>query len=174
MALGGGRALFLPGRETRDTGCTGYGIRAGLKWPNDILVEGRKLCGLLSEMEAENERVAFITLGIGLNVNNPLPAVEPPATSMRLLLGRTVSRREVLSSFLDEFEAGMAAGEWDAVIPAWRRFSVTLGRVVRIVTGRGELRGLALDVDADGALLLQVADGSIRRIIYGDCFLSGQ
>jgi BirA family biotin operon repressor/biotin-[acetyl-CoA-carboxylase] ligase len=152
---------------------TGYGIRAGLKWPNDILVEGRKLCGLLSEMEAESERVAFITLGIGLNVNNPLPTVEPPATSMRLLLGRTVSRREVLSSFLDEFEAGMAEGEWNAVIPSWKRYSVTLGRPVRIVTGREELRGLALDVDADGALLLQVAEGSIRRIIYGDCFLSG-
>ena len=166
------RVSFLASAVLARVLSTGYGIRAGLKWPNDILVEGRKLCGLLSEMEAESERVAFITLGIGLNVNNPLPAVEPPATSMRLLLGRTVSRREVLSRFLDEFEAGLAEGEWDAVIPTWRRFSVTLGCPVRIVTGREELHGLALDVDADGALLLQAADGSIRRIIYGDCFLS--
>ncbi len=152
---------------------TGYGIAAGLKWPNDILVGGCKLCGLLSEMEAESERVAFITIGIGVNVNNRLPAVDPPATSMKTLLGRKVNRRELLSRFLDEFEEGLSAGDWDGVIPAWRRYQVTLGRPVRIAAGREELRGVALDVDADGALILQAADGSKRRIIYGDCFLAG-
>ncbi len=152
---------------------TGYGLAAGVKWPNDILVEGRKLCGLLSEMEAESERVAFITIGVGINVNNRLPAIDSPATSMKVLLGGKVSRREILSRFLDAFEDVVAAGDWDAVIPAWKRFSVTLGQPVRIMTGREELHGVALDVDADGALILQTPDGSTRKIIYGDCFLSG-
>jgi BirA family biotin operon repressor/biotin-[acetyl-CoA-carboxylase] ligase len=147
-----------------------YGVAAGLKWPNDILVQGRKLCGLLSEMEAESDRVAFINIGIGMNVNNRVTAIEPPATSLKTLLGRTVARREILSRFLDEFEAGIAAGDWGAVIPEWKRLSVTLGRPVRIITGREEVRGVAIDLDEDGGLMLRAPDGSIRKIVYGDCF----
>jgi BirA family biotin operon repressor/biotin-[acetyl-CoA-carboxylase] ligase len=149
----------------------GYGVAAGVKWPNDILVQGRKLCGLLSEMEAEGERVAFINIGIGLNVNNDTAGVEPPATSLKALLGRAVSRRELLARFLDEFEAGIAAGAWDAVIPAWKAYSVTLNKPVRIVTLKEELRGIAVDVDENGALILRESDGSLKHIIYGDCFL---
>jgi BirA family biotin operon repressor/biotin-[acetyl-CoA-carboxylase] ligase len=149
----------------------GYGVAAGVKWPNDILVQGRKLCGLLSEMEAEGERVAFINIGIGLNVNNDTAGVEPPATSLKALLGREVSRREFLARFLDEFEAGIAAGAWDAVIPAWKAYSVTLNKPVRIVTLKEELRGIAVDVDENGALILRESDGSLKHIIYGDCFL---
>ena len=149
----------------------GYGVAAGVKWPNDILVQGRKLCGLLSEMEAEGERVAFINIGIGLNVNNDTAGVEPPAISLKALLGREVSRRELLTRFLDEFEAGIAAGAWDAVIPAWKAYSVTLNKPVRIVTLKEELRGIAVDVDENGALILRESDGSLKHIIYGDCFL---
>jgi len=149
----------------------GYGVAAGVKWPNDILVQGRKLCGLLSEMEAEGERVAFINIGIGLNVNNDTAGVEPPAVSLKALLGREVSRRELLTRFLDEFEAGIAAGAWDAVIPAWKAYSVTLDKPVRIVTLKEELRGIAVDVDENGALILREPDGSLKHIIYGDCFL---
>jgi BirA family transcriptional regulator, biotin operon repressor / biotin---[acetyl-CoA-carboxylase] ligase len=133
-------------------------------------VQGRKLCGLLSEMEAESDRVAFINIGIGMNVNNRVAAIEPPATSLKTLLGRTVARREILSRFLDEFEAGIAAGDWGAVIPEWKRLSVTLGRPVRIITGREEVRGVAIDLDEDGGLMLRAPDGSIRKIVYGDCF----
>jgi BirA family transcriptional regulator, biotin operon repressor / biotin---[acetyl-CoA-carboxylase] ligase len=149
----------------------GYGVAAGVKWPNDILVDGRKLCGLLSEMEAEGERVAFINIGIGLNVNNDTAGVEPPAVCLKALLGREVSRRELLTRFLDEFEAGMAAGAWDAVIPAWKAYSVTLNKPVRIVTLKEELRGTAVDVDENGALMVRDSDGSLKHIIYGDCFL---
>jgi BirA family biotin operon repressor/biotin-[acetyl-CoA-carboxylase] ligase len=149
----------------------GYGVDAGVKWPNDILVQGRKLCGLLSEMEAEGEQVAFINIGIGLNVNNDTAGVEPPAVSLKAVLGREVSRRELLTRFLDEFEAGIAAGAWDAVIPAWKTYSVTLNKPVRIVTHKEELRGTAVDVDENGALILRESDGSLKHIIYGDCFL---
>ena len=147
-----------------------YGVAAGLKWPNDILVQGRKLCGLLSEMEAESDRVAFLNIGIGINVNNCVAEVEPPATSLQVLLGRAVPRRELLALFLDEFEARMADGGWESAIAEWKPFSVTLGRPVRIVAGRDELRGVALDVDVDGALILQTPDGSTQKIVYGDCF----
>lgn len=150
-----------------------YGVEAGLKWPNDILVQGRKLCGLLSEMEAESDRVAFINIGIGVNVNNRVSGIEPPATSLKALLGRKVARREILRRFLDEFEARTASADWDAAIPEWKRFSVTLGRPVRILTGRDEVRGVAIDVDEDGGLILQTSDGSTQKVVYGDCFADG-
>jgi BirA family biotin operon repressor/biotin-[acetyl-CoA-carboxylase] ligase len=122
-------------------------------------------------MEAEGEQVAFINIGIGLNVNNDTAGVEPPAVSLKALLGREVSRRELLARFLNEFEAGISAGAWDAVIPAWKTYSVTLNKPVRIVTLKEELRGTAVDVDENGALVLREPDGSLKHIIYGDCFL---
>jgi BirA family biotin operon repressor/biotin-[acetyl-CoA-carboxylase] ligase len=149
----------------------GYGVDAGLKWPNDILVEGRKLCGLLSEMESEGEQVSFINIGIGLNVNNDPPTVQPPAVSLKALLGRAVPRRDILSRFLDALEQGIAAEPWDRVIAEWKTISVTLNRPVRIVTAKEETSGVAVDVDESGALLLRQTDGTMATILYGDCFL---
>jgi BirA family biotin operon repressor/biotin-[acetyl-CoA-carboxylase] ligase len=149
-----------------------YGVDAGLKWPNDILVQGRKLSGLLSEMETEGDEVRFINVGIGLNANNRPPAVEPPAVSLQELLGRTVPRRELLSRFLDELERRMHAEPWDTVMAAWKARSVTLNRPVRIVTARDHFSGMAVDVDENGALLLKKADGTMTTVVYGDCFLT--
>jgi BirA family biotin operon repressor/biotin-[acetyl-CoA-carboxylase] ligase len=148
-----------------------YGVDAGLKWPNDVLVQGSKICGLLAEMESEGEQVNFINIGIGLNVNNDPPAVKPPAVSIKALLGRTVPRREILSRFLDELERRINAEPWETVIAEWKARSVTLNRPVRIVTAKGDYSGVAVDVDENGALLLQQPDGSVRTVIHGDCFL---
>jgi BirA family biotin operon repressor/biotin-[acetyl-CoA-carboxylase] ligase len=151
----------------------GYGVEAGLKWPNDILVKGRKLCGLLSEMESEGEQVNFINIGIGLNVNNDPPPMDPPGVSLKGLLGGKVPRREIMSRFLDALEQGIAAEPWDRVIGEWKTSSVTLNRPVRIVTTQEETSGVAVDVDENGALLLRQADGTIATILYGDCFFAG-
>ena len=148
----------------------GYGVDAGVKWPNDILVEGRKLCGLLSEMECEGEEVTFVNVGIGINVNNDVPAIAPPAVSLRALLGRTVPRAEILRGFLDALEQGIAAEPWETVIADWKRHSITLHRPVRIVTAKDDISGVAVDVDANGALLLRQADGTLATILHGDCF----
>ncbi len=166
-----GRVNFLASLTLARVLGEGYGIEAGLKWPNDILVSGRKLCGLLSEMEAEGEAVTFVNIGIGINVNNDPRGVEPAAVSLRSILGRTVSRRDLLAGFLEAFESALGSPDWDAVIPQWKRCSVTLGRQVRIVTTREETRGMAEDVDENGALILRLSDGSVRTVIYGDCFI---
>jgi BirA family biotin operon repressor/biotin-[acetyl-CoA-carboxylase] ligase len=150
----------------------GYGVEAGLKWPNDILVQGRKLSGLLSEMESEGDQVRFLNVGIGLNVNNRPPRLEPPAVSLQELLGRTVSRRDILARFLDKLEQAMDTEPWDTVMDRWKARSVSLNRPVRIVTARGDLSGTAVDVDENGALLLQQADGTMTTVVYGDCFLA--
>jgi BirA family biotin operon repressor/biotin-[acetyl-CoA-carboxylase] ligase len=122
-------------------------------------------------MESEGEQVNFINIGIGLNVNNDPPEVQPPAVSLKALLGREVLRRDILSRFLDALERGIAAEPWDRVIHEWKTCSVTLNRPVRIVTTKEETCGVAVDVDENGGLLLRQDDGTIATILYGDCFL---
>jgi BirA family biotin operon repressor/biotin-[acetyl-CoA-carboxylase] ligase len=146
-----------------------FGVDARTKWPNDILVDGRKICGLLSEMEAEDDRVAFVNVGIGLNVNNAPGAAEPSAVSLRELRGEPVSVRELLSAFLDAFEKRAARLD-DSVVAEWKELTMTLGRNVRVVTVREERTGRAVDVDSDGALILETEEGARERVIYGDCF----
>ena len=150
---------------------TRFGIDARVKWPNDILVNGQKMSGMLSELEAEADRVVFINIGMGINVSNDPTGVKPPAISLTQLLGREVSRKEVLAAFLDEFEARMKPADFDHVIEDWKKVTLTLGRQVRIVTTREVAEGRAMDVDENGALILEHKDGRRQRIVYGDCFL---
>jgi len=147
-----------------------YGIDAKVKWPNDILVNGEKLCGMLSEMEAEAGMASFVNIGIGINVNNDPRPKEQGATSLKKLLGRRVFRAEVLTAFLDAFESHFTLGALDDVVAEWKRYSMTIGQQVRIVTTRETTEGLAEDVDENGALLLKLSDGTRKRIICGDCF----
>jgi len=148
-----------------------FGVEAGVKWPNDILVEGRKLCGLLSEMEAEGEEVAFVNVGLGLNVNNEPPRIRPPAVSLRQILGRELSRKEILARFLEELERESAAAPWEGIVERWKRHTVTLGKNVRVATGKEEIRGIARDIDPFGALIVEEPGGRLRTVLHGDCFL---
>lgn len=147
-----------------------YQIEAAVKWPNDILVDDRKLSGMLSELEAEADRVFFINIGMGINVNNDPTGVEPGAISLKNMLGREISRVRLLSRFLDEFEERLKNAEFENIISEWKQYTVTLQRQVRIVTQREVTEGLAVDVDENGALIVKLADGSFKKIIYGDCF----
>jgi BirA family biotin operon repressor/biotin-[acetyl-CoA-carboxylase] ligase len=147
-----------------------YRIEAAVKWPNDILVDDRKLSGMLSELEAEADRIFFINIGMGINVNNNPAGVESRAISIQEIVGRKVSRIRLLARFLDDFEKRLKNCDFESVIPEWKQYSVTLQRQVRIVTQLEESEGLAIDVDENGALILKLADGSLKKIIYGDCF----
>ena len=145
-------------------------IDAMVKWPNDILVDERKISGMLVELEAEADRVFFIALGMGINVNNDPSGAEPGASSLKKITGREVSRKDLLARFLKEFSHWMKKADFDHVISEWKKHTVTLGRHVRIVTQQAESEGLAVDVDENGALVLELADGERKKIVYGDCF----
>lgn len=148
-----------------------YGIDSGLKWPNDLLVRERKLSGMLSEMEAQGELVTFVNIGIGLNVNNDPAAEEPNATALSRILGRKLDRRDLLEGFLDRFEPKMIDPHGlDNIIAEWKPWAATLNRPVKIITTRETIEGIARDVDDSGALLLELPDGTLQRIIHGDCF----
>ena len=147
-----------------------FKIDAMVKWPNDILVNGKKISGLLSEMEAEADMITFINIGLGINVNNDPTVSEPMSTSLKIILGREVPKKQLLSEFLDKFENRLNNATLDNVISEWKRYSATVNRHVRIVTTNDVSEGLAMDVDENGALILKLSDGSIKKIIYGDCF----
>jgi len=147
-----------------------FGVDVRVKWPNDLLVDERKICGMLSELEAEADRVAFINVGIGINVNNDPSSIEPAATSIKAILGRQVSIKDILARYLDAFEQRMQTAALDRVIEEWKALTVTLNREVRVVTTRDVITGKAVDIDDNGALVLKCDDGSLKKVIYGDCF----
>jgi BirA family biotin operon repressor/biotin-[acetyl-CoA-carboxylase] ligase len=145
-------------------------VDARVKWPNDILVGKHKICGVLSQMEAEGDQVAHMNLGVGLNVNNAPETEEPIAISLKTLMGRPVPRREILVAFLDAFKRRILDLDPRAVIDEWRSSNVTLGRQVCIFTVKERVEGTAVDVDVHGGLILRLADGTLRTVMVGDCF----
>ena len=147
-----------------------FQIDAAVKWPNDILVNGYKISGMLSELEAETDRILFINIGMGINVNNDPSVAEPGASSLKKIAGREISKKTLLTRFLAEFEQRLKKAEFENVISEWKKYTVTLNRQVRIVTHKEVSEGLAVDVEQDGALVLELADGSHKKILYGDCF----
>lgn len=147
-----------------------FKIDANVKWPNDILVNEKKISGMLSEIDAETDLIHYINIGMGVNVNNDPALNEPTAVSLMNILGKPVMRKKILWEFLNRFEAGMKKQEWEKVINDWKKHTITLNRHVKIATAHEKTEGIARDVDDSGALILELTDGSMKKIIYGDCF----
>jgi len=149
------------------------GLPVLIKWPNDILVRGKKAGGILIEMTAEMDLVKFIILGIGINVNLDefSEELKEKATSLRQEKGEEISRlsllREVLRR-LDYYYLSLKKGEFKTIAKRWRKLSATLGRQIR-VSFQGEIiEGQATDIDADGALLLRLDSGFVKRLVGGE------
>ncbi|MBS4007913.1 MAG: biotin--[acetyl-CoA-carboxylase] ligase [Clostridium sp.] len=150
------------------------GLVPGIKWPNDLLLGGRKLAGILTEVSAEMERVNYLVLGIGLNANLSAEHFQGEladrATSLLLETGRSTSRVSWVQNFLTVFEdAYLLAQEqgFAGVLASWRRYSVTLGQNVLVNSGARTVHGTALDIDEQGALLVKTAAGT-------ETFLAGE
>ncbi|KQC16424.1 MAG: biotin--[acetyl-CoA-carboxylase] ligase [Methanothrix sp.] len=150
-----------------------YGLDVRIKWPNDLLVSGKKVCGILTEIGAEIDSLDYAVVGIGINANidpSRLPE-EWGATSISGLLGREVSRTELVQKVLEEMERAYEEVEssFDLVYVAWKRRSATVGQRVRIITRGGEFEGRAEALEADGALVVRRDDGPFERVLAGDC-----
>lgn len=152
------------------------GIRVLIKWPNDLIFEGRKLAGILAEVNGEADLINYLIIGLGLNVNQK--AEEFPdelkalAASLRMIKDSDLSRRLILQEFLRIFEANydtLSNGSLSGVIKYARENSATLGKVVRINQGyRRILTGEAVDLDGDGSLWLKEPSGSMIRVYAGE------
>lgn len=151
------------------------GLSPRIKWPNDILVGGRKLSGVLIETELAGAEVSFALVGIGLNVNldvEAIPEIADIATSLHRELGREAPREELLAALLNRFEALYEeARQGDAVYRAWRSRLETLGRRVRVAFAGQQEEGLAEEVDREGRLVLRRDDGSRVTVDAGDVTL---
>ena len=154
-------------------------LKPRIKWPNDIIVGRKKVGGILTEMSAEIDRIDYVVLGIGLNVNTPQTLfpkeIGEIATSLAEELGGPVSRVRLLQSFLREFEGlyrEFAISGFQTIRERWKAMSNTIGAWVELSDMDGaKMKGKILDIDADGALLLQKRNGSIERILAGDVSL---
>ena len=160
--------------------CRKSGVDAGIKWPNDLLVGGRKVAGILTELSAEADAVHWVVLGLGVNLNagpedfpEDLRAV---ATSLAIERGQPVPRALFAAALLSELEQWLdlhAAEGFEPIRSAWRDRSVTLGREVRVDGDGGEIAGIAEDIDASGALLVRGSAG-LSRVVAGDVRLVGR
>jgi BirA family biotin operon repressor/biotin-[acetyl-CoA-carboxylase] ligase len=148
------------------------GVDASIKWPNDVVVSddtaergGRKLAGILTEMEGEANRVSWLLVGIGVNANVDASALPASATSIREEAG-DVERRLFVQRLLETFDD--LRGDPDSVLGAWRDHADTLGRRVRVETTSETIEGVAVDVEFPGALVVRTDEG--ERVIHtGDC-----
>jgi BirA family biotin operon repressor/biotin-[acetyl-CoA-carboxylase] ligase len=152
-----------------------YGINARIKWPNDVVVSGRKICGALTELVAEQDAVRYAIVSFGLNVNQTrsrFPAdVADLATSMRIETGRRIERPDVLRTILRELDSLYATFKNDAgadILKRWREHSCTLGKRVTIRLREEIIEGMARDLADDGSLIVESDAGLIRQISYGD------
>jgi len=146
-----------------------FGLNAELKWPNDVLIEGKKVCGILAEMDAEIDVVNFVNVGIGINANTSVPQFKKTATSLKDALGREISRKELLSALIMEIEQWLPLLMKADLLEEWKKLSATLNRDVIIMSLGEEVIGQAIDIDATGALILKSQDGSLRTVLVGDC-----
>ena len=162
------------------------GLRPGLKWPNDLVLRGRKLGGILTEIETSGEQLSFAVLGIGLNVNvdfrlHAQDQLDQTATGLSQVLGRPVERLLLLNELLKGLEQRYAlVREGKSPHADWSERLVTLGRRVKVSTLSAsqpcesidlELIGEAVAVDADGGLILRLPDGRTERVLAGDVTL---
>ena len=150
------------------------GISCGIKWPNDILCNGRKLVGILTEMSAEMDAINHIVIGMGINVNFGVSEIPPDlkniATSVSIETGAPVSRIDLFIKVLEQLESlyiQVEATGFAAVLDAWRQESITLGRMVNVIGLDKSFVGKAIDIDAEGALLVETAQG-VERVLAGD------
>ncbi len=150
-------------------------LRPSIKWPNDILLDGRKVAGLLNEIQSETDRIHFVILGIGVNLNvdgESFPKeIRSLATSIKRERGRPISRKDFLSVLLHQLEDGYTlflkeGGE--PILKAWKERAQLEGKTVKVTSFGETLSGIAVGLDSDGALLLKMEDGRQKRILAGD------
>lgn len=160
------------------SGYAQLGDRAAIKWPNDVLVDGKKICGIICEAAGDEKRLTYAVLGIGVNTNRSgaeLPPLDSPdrpgATSLWVETGKTFDMPRLLAALLTELDGtcGMVVSEEGrmALLDAYRGHCCTLGREIRIVTDEGEYCGTGVDVSASGALIADIA-GARMTFDVGD------
>ena len=147
------------------------GLSPVIKWPNDILIDGKKVCGILTEFDAEMDQVNYVVVGIGINVNNELSKdISKIAASLKELMGSKVSRVNLLKTILTKFDEmynEILSGNYRFVRDSWSTFANIIGKKIKVAGERGDIEGFVTDVDEHGCLIVETPDKKIR-VLSGD------
>lgn len=154
------------------------GITPTIKWPNDILVNNKKLAGILTELSTDMDVVNHLVVGVGLNVNTRATDfpddIKPIATSVYEETGKTWPRKRIIQLFLKEFEkfyTTMVEGNFQAIMERWKELSCITGKEITVNMINSKITGKVLDVDMEGVLILKESNGTVHRILSGDIIL---
>lgn len=146
-------------------------LEALIKWPNDILINGKKVCGILTEMSAEMDSVKFLVLGIGLNVNTLKDALPKGASSLKEELGEKISRLEMAQALLrklDFYYHLFKEKGFGTIREDWGNLTHILGSRVKVICQNRKIEGLVQDIDLDGGLIVRLDNGFQEKILSGD------
>lgn len=154
-------------------------LETGIKWPNDIILDNKKVCGILTEMSAELNNINYIIVGIGINVNiDEFPEeISDVATSIKKVLGTEVSKKDILINVVKEFEElyydFIHTGSLKKTVDICKEKSVTLGKTVRVINKEGTIVAKAIDITENGELVIKKDDGAIIKVISGEVSVRG-
>ena len=155
------------------------GLETAVKWPNDIVAEGKKLCGILTELEVENGKIFHLVVGIGINVFQTVfpEELKEKAISIKGAGGKTVPPEEIVHSVMEAFEGYYESlckeGDLRGFLPRYNARLANRGRLVTVLDPKGNFRGQALGIDSYGRLLVKAEDGSIRKVFSGEVSVRG-
>ena len=172
------RLVFLFGLAVAEILHELYGMTVETKWPNDVLVNGKKICGILTEMNTTGEKVNYVIAGIGVNANfgeKVFPEeLRKAATSLENELGRKVELEELFKALLGKlesfYEIFLKEG-FSRILADWKKYACFLGCEVEVASGTEKWVGIASDVGSDGALILKLNDETVKRVFFGDVTL---
>lgn len=174
-------SITLLGAAAVHNGLEEMGIESKIKWPNDILLEDKKISGILTEISAELNMINYLIMGIGINVNldkEDFPKdIQIKATSIKIYNNKEIDRKKLLANILNEFERLYIpfkdSGDMVGAIDICRKNSATIGREIVVSRGKDRRKGKALDINDEGELVVQFADGEIENVFAGEVSLRG-
>lgn len=150
-----------------------------IKWPNDIIINGRKFCGILTEMSLEMDYIHYVIIGVGINVNQlEFPEeIKDIATSVKLQKGESVSRAKIVANVMAEFERlyeqFLADGDLSALMEEYNQYLVSFGKEVRVLDPKGEFCGISEGINSVGELLVRKEDGNLANVYAGEVSVRG-
>ncbi|NMA87125.1 MAG: biotin--[acetyl-CoA-carboxylase] ligase [Tissierellia bacterium] len=173
--------LTLIGAAAVHQGLEEMGINSKIKWPNDIIIENKKVCGILTEMSCELNIINYCIMGIGINVNLETEdfseELKEKATSLRIIRGEEINRKILLANILNHFEKLYIPfryiGDISKSIKISRENSILIGKDIRIIRGDTEKVGKALDIDEEGQLVVEMENGNIEKVYSGEVSVRG-
>lgn len=155
------------------------GVEARIKWPNDIVINGKKLAGILTEMSADKNQIKYVVLGIGINVlNESFPGeLQDRATSLWMETRKKFAREKIVAEVMNCFEQDygyfVKNGELLELLEQYRQFSATLGKEVRVIGINTEYQGLAADLTEDGCLIVEKTNGERAAVLSDEVSVRG-